>query len=176
VSVPVPYRHDDVEDLGICAALADGEVDGGRAPADMLGDVNAPTRGAWLRAGISRNNGPLQENEHVVWLQVDAYYADNRGFAGVTTYDGERVHFHHDVGEPGEDAGTLERSGDRMIETGVNPDGSTLLEVWTPMPDSEGACGSWRVGPTQIVRVGRHVVHVDDVGGSYFELPADVTA
>ena len=57
----------------------------------------------------------------------------------------------------------------------MNPDGSTFREVWTPLPDSEGACGSWRAGTAQIVRVGRHVVHVDDDCGSYFELPADVT-
>ncbi|WP_142212452.1 hypothetical protein [Streptomyces sp. SLBN-118] len=137
--------------------------------------MNAPTRGAWLRAGISRNGGPLQENEHVVWLQIDAYYADSRGFAGVTTYEGGQVRFHHDVGEPGEDVGTLRRSGEDMIETGVNTDGSTFREVWTPLPDSEGACGSWRVGTAQIVRVGRYVVHVDEGRGSCFELPDDVT-
>ncbi|MET7617651.1 hypothetical protein [Streptomyces sp. NPDC005408] len=138
--------------------------------------MNAPTRGAWLRAGISRNGGPLQENEHVVWLQIDAYYADSRGFAGVTTYEGGQVRFHHDVGEPGEDVGTLQRSGEDMTETGVNADGSTFREVWTPLPDSEGACGSWRVGTAQIVRVGRYVVHVDEGRGSYFELTDDVTA
>ncbi|MGI5404473.1 hypothetical protein ACQEVG_34480 [Streptomyces sp. CA-135486] len=143
---------------------------------DMLVSVNVPTRGAWLRAGISRNGGPLLENEHVVWLQIDAYYADSRGFAGVTTYEGGEVRFHHDVGDPGEDVGRLEPSDAGMIETGVNPDGSTFREVWTPLPDSAGACGSWRMGTAQIVRVGRHVVHVDDECGSYFELPADVTA
>lgn len=142
----------------------------------MLVYVNAPTRGAWLRAGISRNGGPLQENEHVVWLQIDAYYADSRGFAGVTTYEGGQVRFHHDVGEPGLDLGTLQRSGEDMIETGVNADGSTFREVWRPLPDSEGACGSWRVGAAQIVRVGRYVVHVDEGRGSLFELPGDVTA
>lgn len=140
----------------------------------MLVRVNAPTRGAWLRSGISRNGGPLQENDQVVWLQIDAYYADSRGFAGITTYDGADVRFHHDVGTPGEDVGTLRRDGDRLIETGTNPDGSTFREVWTPLVDSEEECGSWRVGEAQIVRVGTHVVHVDADGGGYFELPPDI--
>lgn len=110
----------------------------------------------------------------MVWLQIDDCYADSRGFAGVTTYDGEQVCFHHDVGEPGEDMGRLESSAEGMTETGVNTDGSTFLEVWTPLRDSEGPCGSWRAGDAQIVRVGRHVVHVDDRQGSWFTLPAAI--
>lgn len=139
----------------------------------MLVRVNAPTRGAWLRAGISRNGGPLRETEQVVWLQIDAYYADSRGFAGITTYNGADVRFHHAVGEPGEDVGTLQQDGDRLIETGTNQDGSTFREVWTPLVDSDEECGSWRVDEAQTVRVGTHVVHVDPSGGHYFELPPD---
>ncbi|MEV6651606.1 hypothetical protein [Streptomyces sp. NPDC051219] len=134
--------------------------------------MNAPTRGAWLRAGISRDGGPLAETEHVVWIQSGDHYADSRGFAGRTTYDGERVHFHHDVGTPGQDVGTLRSDGDNLVETGTNADGSTFLEVWMPLPDSDGPLGFWRVGDTQTVRVGRHVVHVDGTDGRHFVLPA----
>ncbi len=133
--------------------------------------MDVPSRSAWLRAGISRDGGPLREDDHVVWLQAGDHYADSRGFAGVTTYDGAQVRFRHDVGEPGEDVGTLRRDGDHLVETGVNPDGSTFLEVWTPLPGAAGSCGSWRVGRLQVVRVGRHVVCVDDTGGRHLTLP-----
>ncbi|MET9666257.1 hypothetical protein ABZY19_12890 [Streptomyces sp. NPDC006475] len=136
--------------------------------------MKPPSPGAWLRAGISRDGGPLRENEHVVWLQAGDWYADSRGFAGVTAYDDGLVRFHHDVGEPGEDVGRLERaSGGDMTESGTNPDGSTFHEVWTPLPGSEGPCAAWRSGPVQVVRVGRYVVHVDERGGSFFALPED---
>jgi hypothetical protein len=127
--------------------------------------MNAPTRGAWLRAGISRDSGPLIETDRVVWLQTGPYYADSRGFAGVTSCeDGEHVEFHHDVGTPGHDVGALGSDGVNLIETGTNPGGSTYLEVWTPLSDAGGPAGSWRIGDIQVVRVGRHVVHVDGAG------------
>ncbi|THA58345.1 hypothetical protein [Streptomyces sp. A1136] len=91
--------------------------------------MDAPTPGAWLRAGISRDGGPLREDEHVVWLQSGPCYADSRGFAGTTSYDGRRVTFHHEVGSPGEDVGALRAEGDGLVETGTNTDGSTFLEV-----------------------------------------------
>lgn len=110
----------------------------------------------------------------MVWLQAGDWYADSRGFAGVTAYHDGLVRFHHDVGEPGEDVGRLERaSGGDMTESGTNPDGSTFHEVWTPLPGSEGPCAAWRSGPVQVVRVGRYVVHVDERGGSFFALPED---
>lgn len=136
--------------------------------------MDAPSRGAWLRAGISRDGGPLGETEHVVWLQSGTLYADSRGFAGTTSYDGEQITFHHDVGSPGHDVGTLRAEGNRMIETGTNLDGSTLMEIWTPLPDSEGPDGSWTAEGTQTVRVGDHVVHVDTAGrGAHFILTDD---
>ncbi|WP_328302476.1 hypothetical protein OG389_33010 [Streptomyces sp. NBC_00435] len=126
--------------------------------------MDAPLRGAWLRAGISRDGGPLRETGSVVWLQTGTLYADTRGFAGRTSYDGERVTFHHEVGVPGHDVGVLRPEGDHMVETGTNLDGSTFLEVWTPLPDSAGPVGSWTAAGTQTVRVGGHVVHVDAAG------------
>nr|WSX48395.1 hypothetical protein OG409_05140 [Streptomyces sp. NBC_00974] len=138
--------------------------------------MDAPLRGAWLRAGISRDGGPLVETEHVVWLQTGDLYADSRGFAGTTSYDGERITFHHDIGTPGHDIGTLRfvgTDGADMIETGVNLDGSTFLEVWRPLSGGEGPAGSWTAEETQTVRVGSHVVHVDAAGhGTHHVLPA----
>lgn len=134
--------------------------------------MNVPTRGAWLRAGISRDGGPLREDHHVVWLQADEYYADSRGFAGRTSYDGEQVRFHHDVGEAGDDTGTLRPDGENLTESGTNSDGSTFREIWGPLPDGGGPCGAWRAGPVQVVRVGAHVVHVDGAGGTYLLLPS----
>lgn len=136
--------------------------------------MDAPTPGAWLRAGISRDGGPLLETGHVVWIQSGAFYADSRGFAGTTAYDGEQVTFHHDVGDPGHDVGTLRAEGTRMVESGTNPDGSTFLEVWTPLPGAAGPDGSWTATGTQTVRAGRHVVHVDADGlGTHFVLAED---
>lgn len=134
--------------------------------------MDAPLRGAWLRAGISRDDGPLQETGHVVWLQTGTFYADSRGFAGTTSYDGGRVTFHHDAGTPGHDVGTLRAEGTLMIETGTNLDGSTFMEIWTPLPHVEGPEGSWTTAGAQTVRVGSHVVHVDAAGrGTHLLLP-----
>lgn len=148
--------------------------------------MDAPSRGAWSRAGISRDGGPLRETDTVVWLQSGRFYADSRGFAGTTSHEGGQVTFHHEVGVPGYDVGTLRREGAGLVETGVNLDGSTFLEVWIPLGDgtdedggaagtvggTRGDDGSWRVGDTQTVRVGAHVVHVDGAGvGTHFLLP-----
>ncbi|MFE5805546.1 hypothetical protein [Streptomyces sp. NPDC056491] len=134
--------------------------------------VRVPDHGAWLRRGISRNGGPLVEDREVVWLQAGSYYADSRGFAGTTSFDGSQVHFHHLTGEPGEDAGTFRWDGANLVERGTNPDGSTFLEIWTPLPDADadGACGSWSGPDHHVVRVGRHVVHVDSRAGAYWRL------
>ncbi|MFE7096399.1 hypothetical protein [Streptomyces erythrochromogenes] len=134
--------------------------------------VPAPEHGAWLRRGISRNGGPLAEDrdDAVVWLQAGPYYADSRGFAGTTSFDGSQVRFHHLTGEPGDDTGTLRWDGANLIERGTNPDGSTFLEVWTPLPDADGSAGSWSGPGHQVVRVGRHVVHVDSRAGTYWRL------
>ncbi|MFI7355855.1 hypothetical protein ACIBTP_18110 [Streptomyces avidinii] len=133
--------------------------------------VPVPEHGAWLRRGISRNGGPLVEDREVVWLQAGSYYADSRGFAGTTSFDGSRVHFHHLTGEPGEDAGTFRWDGADLVERGTNPDGSTFLEVWTPLPTADDdACGSWSGPDHHVVRVGRHVVHVDSRTGTYWRL------
>ncbi|MEN8651306.1 hypothetical protein ABCR94_11840 [Streptomyces sp. 21So2-11] len=73
--------------------------------------------------------------------------------------------------------GVLRTEGDGLIETGTNTDGSTFLEVWTPLPGSDGQDGSWCVGDarsvqSQFVRVGRHIVHVDATGaGAHFVMP-----
>ncbi|MET9701008.1 hypothetical protein ABZY31_29410 [Streptomyces sp. NPDC006529] len=135
--------------------------------------MDAPTRGAWLRAGISRDGGPLWETERVVWLQTGALYADSRGFAGTTSYDGERVTFHHEVGSPGLDVGALRPDGAGMVETGTNADGSTFLEVWTPLPGAKGPEGCWTAGGTMTVRVGGHVVHVDATGDGVYAVLTD---
>ncbi|WP_030385324.1 hypothetical protein [Streptomyces sp. NRRL S-241] len=134
--------------------------------------VPVPERGAWLRRGISRNGGPLVEDREVVWLQAGSYYADSRGFAGTTSFDGSQVHFHHLTGEPGEDAGTFRWDGANLVERGTNADGSTFLEIWTPLPgaDEDGTCGSWSGPDHHVVRVGRHVVHVDSRTGTYWRL------
>ena len=120
-----------------------------------------------MRVGISRDGGPLRFEQRAVWLQVGEYYADSRGFAGTTEYDGVAVRFHHEVGEPGEDVGTLCMDGERMIETGANTDGSTFLEVWQALQDGGGQCGVWRCAGTLTVRVDEHVVHVDGAGAGY---------
>ncbi|MFI8103854.1 hypothetical protein [Streptomyces sp. NPDC086023] len=132
--------------------------------------VPVPERGAWLRRGISRDGGPLREDQEVVWLQDGPYFADSRGFAGTTEFDGRRVHFHHLTGEPGEDAGSFRWEGTDLVEWGANPDGSTFLEVWTPLPGAEGDSGSWTGRDHHVVRVGRHVVHVDSRTGTYWRL------
>ncbi|MFB7462768.1 hypothetical protein ACFCZ1_04565 [Streptomyces sp. NPDC056224] len=132
--------------------------------------VPVPPHGAWLRRGISRDGGPLLEDREVVWLQAGPYYADSRGFAGATSFDGSQVHFHHLTGEPGEDAGTFRWEGANLVERGTNPDGSTFLEVWTPLAGADGATGSWSGPDHHVVRVGRHVVHVDSRSGTYWRL------
>ncbi|WP_051942404.1 hypothetical protein [Streptacidiphilus rugosus] len=129
--------------------------------------VGPSARGAWRRLGISRNGGQLLEEAEAVWLQVGNVYADSRGFAGTTSFDGSQVRFHHEVGEPGDDVGSLCWDGENLVETGSNLDGSTFLEIWTPLPGSEGETGSWRAEGCQVVRVGRHVVHVDGRSGTY---------
>ncbi|MEU9133734.1 hypothetical protein AB0D08_37545 [Kitasatospora sp. NPDC048540] len=129
--------------------------------------MGPPARGAWRRLGISRNGGPLLEEREAIWLQVGNEFADSRGFAGTTVFDGATVRFHHEVGEPGEDVGSLRWDGENLVESGSNPDGSTFLEIWTPLPGRQGEAGSWRVGDCQVVRVGCHVVHVDGTAGTY---------
>ncbi|WP_329389601.1 hypothetical protein OG625_36695 [Streptomyces sp. NBC_01351] len=149
-----------------------GRVPGGPGVPDGSG-IPVPEHGAWLRRGISRDGGPLLEDREVVWLQAGPYYADSRGFAGTTSFDGSRVHFHHLTGEPGEDAGTFRWEGANLVERGTNPDGSTFLEIWTPLPGAEGAdgaTGSWSGPDHHVVRVGRHVVHVDSRAGTYWRL------
>ncbi|MFI6144503.1 hypothetical protein [Streptomyces sp. NPDC051109] len=132
--------------------------------------VPVPEHGAWLRRGISRNGGPLLVEREAVWLQTGPYYADSRGFAGTTSFGGSRVHFHHLTGEPGEDVGAFRWEGDHLVEWGTNTDGSTFLEVWDPLPGAEGAAGSWSGPGHHVVRVGRHVVHVDSRAGTYWRL------
>ncbi|MCB5167541.1 hypothetical protein LG634_22265 [Streptomyces bambusae] len=141
-----------------------------RAPEPGGPGVPVPARAAWLRRGISRDGGPLEEDREVVWLQAGPYFADSRGFAGTTSFDGRRVHFHHLTGEPGEDIGTFRRDGCDLVEWGTNPDGGTFLEVWTPLPAEDTGTGSWSGPGWHVVRVGRHVVHVDDVAGTYARL------
>ncbi|MEV7420270.1 hypothetical protein [Streptomyces sp. NPDC089919] len=143
----------------------------GRAPAPGGPGIPLPGRGAWLRRGISRDGGPLAEPEHVVWLQTGPYFADSRGFAGRTGYDGSRVHFHHLTGEPGEDIGSFRQEGADLVEWGTNTDGSTFLEIWTPLPvPADAPDGSWTGPGRHTVRIGPHVVHVDSRGGSYWRL------
>ncbi|MFG2298268.1 hypothetical protein [Streptomyces sp. NPDC048603] len=153
----------------------------GRPPAPGGPGIPVPERGAWLRRGISRDGGPLVEDGEVVWLQAGPYFADSRGFAGVTSFDGRQVHFHHLTGEPGEDAGTFRREGPNLVEWGTNTDGSTFLEVWTPLPldedgDGDDDCdrdrdsGSWSATGYHVVRVCRHLVHVDSRTGTYWQL------
>ncbi|MCC0093778.1 hypothetical protein K7B10_03030 [Streptomyces flavotricini] len=143
------------------------DAPGSLSPGDGQG-VPVPERGAWLRRGISRNGGPLVEDREVVWLQAGPYFADSRGFAGVTSFDGSRIHFHHLEGEPGEDTGTFRWQGANLVERGTNTDGSTFLEIWTPLPAGDGDTGSWAGAGYHVVRVGRHLVHVDSRAGTYW--------
>ncbi|MFJ9766341.1 hypothetical protein ACIRUY_21235 [Streptomyces erythrochromogenes] len=139
---------------------------------EQAGGVPVPERGAWLRRGISRDGGPLLEDgdDRVVWLQAGPYYADSRGFAGTTSFDGTQVRFHHLTGEPGEDTGTFRWDGPNLVERGTNTDGSTFLEIWTPLPGADGNTHSWSGPDHHVVRVGRHVVHVDSRAGTYWRL------
>lgn len=132
--------------------------------------MRVPPRGAWTRIGISRDGGPLRHEGPVVWLQAAQYYADSRGFAGTTEFDGVAVRFHHEVGTPGDDVGSLRMQARYLTETGVNPDGSTFFEVWRALPDDGGDVGAWRCAGTQTVRVGNHVVHVAGDEGGYHAL------
>ncbi|MFE2474956.1 hypothetical protein [Streptomyces sp. NPDC059389] len=143
------------------------DTPGSPAPEGGQG-VPVPERGAWLRRGISRDGGPLVEDREVVWLQAGPYFADSRGFAGVTSFDGSRVRFHHLEGEPGEDTGTFRWEGANLVERGTNTDGSTFLEIWTPLPAGDGDTGSWAGAGYRVVRVGRHLVHVDSRAGTYW--------
>ncbi|MEU7607297.1 hypothetical protein, partial [Streptomyces sp. NPDC041003] len=60
--------------------------------------------------------------------------------------------------------------GANLVERGTNPDGSTFLEIWTPLPGAAGATGSWSGPDHHVVRVGWHVVHVDSRAGTYWRL------
>ena len=124
--------------------------------------MNAPS-GAWLRNGISRAGSPFLETEHVVWLQVDDVYADSRGFAGTTSYDGQRVTWLREVGPQEVDSGVLTERDAGLLETG---DG--YAELWDLL--GGGASGAWAVEGVRVVRVGNHVVHVDAAGGSHLVL------
>ncbi|TXS22197.1 hypothetical protein EAO71_25835 [Streptomyces sp. ms191] len=132
--------------------------------------VPVPERGAWLRHGISRNGGPLVEDRVVVWLQTGPHFADSRGFAGRTTFDGTQVRFHHLTGEPGEDIGTFTPEGADLVERGTNTDGSTFLEIWKPLPVDDLESGSWPGPDYHVVRVGGHLVHVDSRSGTYWRM------
>ncbi|MFG2869590.1 hypothetical protein [Streptomyces sp. NPDC048338] len=139
-------------------------------PAPTGPGVPVPERGAWLRHGISRNGGPLVEDRVVVWLQAGHYFADSRGFAGRTSFDGTHVHFHHLTGEPGEDSGMLTWKGADLVERGTNTDGSTFLEIWKPLPVDDTESGSWAGPDYHVVRVGTHLVHVDSRSGTYWRM------
>jgi hypothetical protein len=103
----------------------------------------------------------MTETENVVWLQVGDDFADSRGFAGRTTYDGGAVRWQHDVGFSADDVGRLAPYGDGLIETG---DG--YVEVWQPLPGATAPVGVWDVEGARIVRVGDYVVHVDSAGAT----------
>jgi hypothetical protein len=99
------------------------------------------------------------ETESVVWLQVGEHFADTRGFAGRTSYDGTAVRWEHEIGCPADDVGVLVPDGDGLIETGAG-----YVEVWRPLPGPAEPVGVWDVGGARIVRVGQHVVYVDAAG------------
>lgn len=124
--------------------------------------MNAPS-GAYLRNGISRNGSSFLETEHVVWLQVDEVYADSRGFAGTTAYDGQQVTWLREVGPQETDCGLLSKRDGGLLETG---DG--YAELWDLLGD--GPSGAWAVDGVRVVRVGCHVVHVDAAGGTHLVL------
>ena len=124
--------------------------------------MNAPS-GAFLRNGISRDGGPFAETEHVVWVQVDDVYADSRGFAGTTSYDGQQVTWLREVGPQDVDSGVLTERDGGLLETG---DG--YAELWDVL--GEGPSGAWAVDGVRVVRVGEHVVHVDASGGAHLVL------
>ncbi|GAC1611604.1 MAG: hypothetical protein NVS3B26_26130 [Mycobacteriales bacterium] len=124
--------------------------------------MNAPT-GAFRRHGVSRHGSPFVETENVVWLQVEDVYADSRGFAGTTSYDGQCVTWRREVGPAEPDSAELSDRDGRLLESG---DG--YAELWDRLPS--GPSGAWAVAGIRVVRVGDHVVHVDASGGSHLVL------
>ncbi|MFG3001879.1 hypothetical protein [Streptomyces sp. NPDC048340] len=68
------------------------------------------------------------------------------------------------------------------LRRGISRNGGPLAEdrevVWlrggvaasAPVPGADGATGSWSGPDHHVVRVGRHVVHVDSRAGRYWQL------
>lgn len=110
--------------------------------------------GAWRRHSLTLGDGEPHEPQRVVWIQADAAFADLRlpvaagadtnCFAGTTTWDAPRLHWHHDVGldPPGSaDEGDVEWDGDALVERGVfviEGEPTPYVEVWRRDPGSEG--------------------------------------
>lgn len=132
--------------------------------------VPVPEHGAWLRRGISRNGGPLIEDREVVWLQ--AYRTTPTAAASPVRRPSTapRCASTTSRASPAKTPAAFRWEGAHLVERGTNPDGSTFLEIWTPLPGADGATGSWSGPDHHVVRVGRHVVHVDSRAGTYWRL------
>ncbi|MCW2778827.1 MAG: hypothetical protein JWN17_2552 [Frankiales bacterium] len=134
--------------------------------------MTLPPVGAWRRAGIARGDGPLVEDERVVWLQVGDAFADLRAggedpvaFAGRTTVEGDVVTWHHEVSTqpPATDVGRVEHRDGLLVETGTGDDGRPYVEHWVPLPTT-GPALAHTAQDLRAVRVGDHVLVVRSSG------------
>src|SRR3954447_26151218 len=138
-----------------------------------------PTVAGWRRDGIAIGDGPLREDQDVLWLQVGDAYADMRlggdrpwAFAGTTTVAASRVTWTHVV-ETGPDS--FEDTGQMVVipggfaERGVFADGTPYLEVWLAVAPASPGRAAVR-GDTHVVRVGTRALWVTPSGAARLEL------
>src|ERR1700712_852118 len=144
-----------------------------------------PVVGGWQRDGIAVGEGPLREEQEVLWLQVGDAYADMRlggdrpwAFAGVTTVVGSRVTWTHvvETGPDGfEDTGEMVVIPGGFAERGGFADGAPYLEVWGAIePVSPGRAAV--AGDVHVVRVGARALWVTPTGAARLLLVDDAWA
>lgn len=132
-----------------------------------------PDVGGWRRDGIAVGEGPLREDQDVLWLQVGDSYADMRlggerpwAFAGTTTVIGSRVTWAHAI-ETGpdsfEDTGHMVAIPGGFAERGVFADGTPYLEVWLAIDPLSPGRAAVR-GDVHVVRVGTRALWVTPTG------------
>ena len=142
-----------------------------------------PSAGGWRRDGIAVGNGPLAEDQDVLWLQVGDTYADMRlggsrrwAFAGVTTVTGSRVTWTHVV-ETGPDS--FEDSGEMVMipggfaERGALADGTPYLELWRHVDGPVAPARATVRGEAHVVRVGPRALWVTRSGAARLSLGDD---
>lgn len=134
-----------------------------------------PLVGGWRRNGIAVGDGPLREEQDVLWLQVGDAYADMRlggdrpwAFAGTTTVVGSRVTWTHAV-ETGpdsfEDTGEMVPIPGGFAERGVFADGTPYLELWLAIEPLSPGRAAVR-GDEHVVRVGDRALWVTPTGAA----------